>query len=50
MPAHVDVSFTDLEEDKVLELTLKDKNTWPYRPIVNVQKKFKIKKSELLNR
>ena len=45
MPAHVEVSFTDLEENKIIELTLKDSNTWPHRPIVTVQKSFKLKKS-----
>ncbi|MFQ5620426.1 MAG: hypothetical protein ACE5FT_01125 [Candidatus Nanoarchaeia archaeon] len=38
--SYVDVSFSDMEKLKTLELTLKDANTFPPQPLVNVQKDF----------
>ena len=44
VPGYTDVSFTNLDEDKVIELTLKDKSAYPHRPIVTVTKKFKLRR------
>jgi len=43
VPGFTEASFTNLDKEKVLELTLKDENAWPHRPIVTVRKTFKLR-------
>lgn len=41
MPAYVDVSFTNLDKPKIIELGLKNSAAWPYTPVVTLQKHWK---------
>jgi hypothetical protein len=38
MPAYVDVSFTNLDKPKIIELGLKNSAAWPYTPVATLQK------------